>query len=187
MHILFIIFFHHNITDHSAAFACLYCAVLLFVCVCKDRNKNKYIRQCTWWHCIVCNASSSSASDAVLLAVVVGDVIKQNKHQNQFIPLISMSIPIGISLCFFILSWCLWDSEWSGDCWWLIRLGNVYVYSVCTYMYASRYDQDGHTICLYVPHNMHHNDMHKNECNIPMHFSCFVGCDAGDSRAKTSK
>ena len=103
---------HHNITDHAAAFACVYCAVVMFLCVCKNRNIKNYIRQCKWWHCIVCNASSSSLSDAVLL--VVCNVTKQNLHQIQFIPSISIRIPIGVSL--FLLSFfleCSLYSEWS--------------------------------------------------------------------------
>ena len=39
----------------------------------------------------------------VLLVVVVGDVTKQNKHQNQFIHSVSMRIPSGISLFFSLL------------------------------------------------------------------------------------
>ena len=40
----------------------------------------------------------------VLLVVNVGDVNKQNKHQNQLIHSMSMRIPIGISLFFSLLS-----------------------------------------------------------------------------------
>ena len=92
------------------------CVVLLFVCL-WARMKTLKITYV--------NVNDDIASSAkhhhrfrlmqALLAVVVGDVTKQNLHQNSFIHSISMRIPIGISL-FLLYSFffeCLWYSEWS--------------------------------------------------------------------------
>ena len=127
--------FHHFLLIISYQLRCClwpFCCAVVCLCVCARTGTWKQIHTSLhMMQCIICNASSSSLSDAVLLVVVVGDVTKQNKHQIQLNHSISMRIPIGISLPFVLLSFLnafytlsgasVHGMDWlRGDgCWWL--------------------------------------------------------------------